>query len=277
VKANQTQALIMIRLDFNVDPATLLLAKSPSEYIPMLVDTIKELCFERLEEKLLYDVVVLVQDLPIAERVELLSNRELLETKIKFLNVEPPLPTVDINDIHDTWLQTTDEAIWREVYHPADLMLTYVHMKTGEIVTAHQLTREHFVCREDVIWCQHDFTATLLPDIMRFWLQVGAQEHRRTCPRRVFSAEWKYNFLVDRARNVMGLDTIPFVYWYSANPLGYVTFEIYCDFAKQVSEESDLKLSTSSPGLVSWLKKKHRALKKLAPWRRFARARTRTN
>jgi hypothetical protein len=64
---------------------TLLLAKSPSEHITIITDSIEELYFERTSEMLIFDGVELLQDLPLlVKRVEVLANRELLERKSDF-------------------------------------------------------------------------------------------------------------------------------------------------------------------------------------------------
>jgi hypothetical protein len=254
---------------FQSDPATLLLAKSPSEHIPIITDVIKELCLERTNDMLVFDVVGLLQDLPLAERVDFLSNRELLETKIKFLNAEQPLPTVDISDIHNPWLQTTDEAIWREVYDPtpsSNFGFIYVNIETGKILSADQImtpSSSFMVYREDVIWSRSDYTGESLRVHMRLALEYFVRTHQDTLESGDISEEWKYNVLT------LGRECA--TYW--VHPIGYIRHADYCNRAKEVSQQHDIKLPTCSPPRVkvcSWLKKKQKALKKLRLLRRLS-------
>jgi hypothetical protein len=131
------------------------------------------------------------------------------------LNTDEPEKTVDVNGIHNTWLQTTDEAIWREVCHPTPLpFLTCVHLEAGEILTSKQLAQESFVvCRENIVWiCGQVFSV----------LPARAVDFKRRARKPAeISVEWKYNFLVDSARNMR-------LHEKHLSPLGHLTFEDYC-------------------------------------------------
>jgi hypothetical protein len=120
------------------------------------------------------------------------------------------MPTVDVNDVHDTWLQTTDEAIWREVHIPAypiptgdpayDLpRLEYVHMETGEVVTPKQIfDGEIFFYLEDVIWCQEDFTDELIRAFLRAMRKIEVKRNS--------SKKKRYKFFLGLARTSWGLE-----------------------------------------------------------------------